>query len=112
MQHVWLFFAGAFFCNAIPHLTSGLQGLPFPTPFARPPGRGDSSPAVNVVWAFVNLSITLALATRHFDHLITIGDVLAALAGGLVTGLFLAFHFGAVQRDRRDAGPQKNGCIG
>jgi hypothetical protein len=101
MQNVWLFFAGAILCNAIPHLASGLQGQPFPSPFARPPGRGDSSPVVNVVWGFVNLVLALVLATRHLDQPVAAQNVLAALAGGLVMGLFLAVHFGKVQRERR-----------
>jgi len=44
------FFAGVFLANAIPHFVSGTQGRPFPSPFASPPRRGDSSPAVNVLW--------------------------------------------------------------
>jgi hypothetical protein len=43
MSFFTLFIAGAFLCNAMPYLTSGLQGTPFPTPFAKPPGVGDSS---------------------------------------------------------------------
>lgn len=100
MPYVWLFFAGAFFCNAIPHLASGLQGLPFPTPFARPRGRGDSSPVVNVIWGFVNIVIALALGMRPLAQTATREDVVAVLAGALVMGLFLASHFGAVQREK------------
>lgn len=100
MPYVWLFFAGAFFCNAVPHLASGLQGLPFPTPFARPRGRGDSSPVVNVVWGFVNIVIALALGMHPHEQSATREDVLTVLAGALVMGLFLAFHFGAVQREK------------
>jgi hypothetical protein len=43
------FFAGAFLANAVPHFVSGMQGRPFPSPFASPPGKGDSSPTVNVI---------------------------------------------------------------
>lgn len=100
MPYVWLFFAGAFVCNAIPHLASGLQGLPFPTPFARPRGRGDSSPVVNVIWGFVNIVIASALGMRVLQQPATREDVVAVLAGALVMGLFLAFHFGAVQREK------------
>ena len=100
MPYVWLFFAGAFFCNAVPHLASGLQGLPFPTPFARPRGRGDSSPVVNVVWGFVNIVIALALGMHPFQQPATSEGAVAVLAGALVMGLFLAFHFGAVQREK------------
>ena len=50
------FFAGGFLANTIPHLVNGVSGNRFPTPFAKPPGRGLSSPLVNVVWAFGNLA--------------------------------------------------------
>ena len=49
------FFAGAFLANAIPHLVKGICGDPFPTPFAKPPGKGLSSPPVNAAWALFNL---------------------------------------------------------
>ncbi|CAG9274718.1 conserved membrane hypothetical protein [Paraburkholderia unamae] len=101
MHAIWLFFAGVFFCNALPHLASGLQGLPFPTPFARPRGRGDSSPVVNVVWGFVNLVIALVFAMRDPARIGTVEGALAALSGGLAIGLFLATHFGKVQREKR-----------
>lgn len=49
------FFAGAFLANFVPHFFHGISGDRFPTPFAHPPGRGLSSPTVNVIWAWVNL---------------------------------------------------------
>ena len=49
------FFAGAFLANAVPHFVKGVCGDPFPTPFAKPPGKGLSSPPVNIVWALFNL---------------------------------------------------------
>jgi hypothetical protein len=49
------FFAGAFFVNALPHFIHGISGDKFPTPFAKPPGKGLSSPMVNTLWASVNL---------------------------------------------------------
>jgi hypothetical protein len=45
------FFAGMFLANAIPHFVNGVSGDRFPTPFANPPGKGLSSPTVNVAWA-------------------------------------------------------------
>lgn len=51
------FFAGMILANAVPHFVHGVSGDPFPTPFAHPPGRGLSSPTVNVLWALVNLAI-------------------------------------------------------
>jgi ABC-type glycerol-3-phosphate transport system substrate-binding protein len=51
------FFAGTFFANAVPHFIHGISGDPFPTPFAKPPGKGLSSPTVNVFWALFNMVI-------------------------------------------------------
>jgi len=92
-----LFFAGAFLCNSIPHLASGLQGRPFPTPFATPRGVGDSSPLINVYWGALNLILGLVIVMRHplaFD--ISPGPV-ALTAGALALGTYLAVHFGTVQ---------------
>lgn len=55
--YIAAFFAGAFLANALPHLVQGMSGNRFPTPFARPPGRGLSSPTLNVLWALLNLVI-------------------------------------------------------
>ena len=49
------FFAGIFLANAVPHFVQGVSGNKFPTPFSKPPGRGLSSPTVNVVWALFNI---------------------------------------------------------
>jgi hypothetical protein len=38
-----------------------VSGLPFYSPFATPPFRGLSSPAVNVLYAFFNLAVAYAL---------------------------------------------------
>lgn len=60
-HYVAAFFAGAFLTNAVPHFVNGISGEPFPTPFSKPPGKGLSSPTVNVVWALFNLVIGYAL---------------------------------------------------
>jgi hypothetical protein len=60
-SYVAAFFAGAFLANALPHLVHGMSGNRFPSPFARPPGRGLSSPTANVAWALVNIAIGYAL---------------------------------------------------
>ena len=54
-HYVACLFAGMFLANAVPHLVQGICGNRFPTPFAKPPGRGLSSPVVNAVWGLVNL---------------------------------------------------------
>ena len=56
-NYVAAFFAGLFLANVIPHFVNGVSGDPFPTPFADPPGKGLSSPLINVLWALLNLVI-------------------------------------------------------
>lgn len=51
------FWAGAFLSNSVPHFVKGVCGDKFPTPFAKPHGKGLSSPTLNVVWALFNLVI-------------------------------------------------------
>jgi hypothetical protein len=55
------FFAGLFLANVVPHFVHGISGDRFPTPFAHPPGKGLSSPTVNVVWALFNLAVGYVL---------------------------------------------------
>jgi len=55
------FFAGTFLANAVPHLVQGVSGNKFPTPFAKPPGRGLSSPTVNVIWSLFNILVGYVL---------------------------------------------------
>jgi len=55
------FFSGIFLTNVVPHFVHGISGDRFPTPFANPPGKGLSSPTVNVVWALFNLVIGFIL---------------------------------------------------
>ena len=51
------FFAGAFIANMVPHFIHGISGDSFPSPFSNPPGKGLSSPTVNVLWGLGNLII-------------------------------------------------------
>ncbi len=51
------FFAGMFLANFVPHFVKGICGDKFPTPFAKPPGKGLSSPTVNVLWGLFNLVV-------------------------------------------------------
>jgi hypothetical protein len=100
LQIVGWFFSGAFLANAVPHFVMGTTGRKFPSPFASPPGKGLSSPVVNVVWGFANLifGIALAPAGEHARLLSTPG--LAMAAGFLLMGIFLAWHFGALDRPK------------
>lgn len=58
---VALFFGGVFLANFVPHFVAGVSGRSFPSPFATPPFRGLSSPAVNVLWGLFNLAVAYAL---------------------------------------------------
>src|ERR1700722_3253761 len=60
-HYIACFFAGAILANFVPHFVHGISGDRFPTPFARPRGKGLSSPTVNVAWALVNLIIGYVL---------------------------------------------------
>jgi len=55
--YVACFFAGMFLANAVPHFVQGVSGDRFPTPFAKPPGKGLSSPLINVLWALLNIAV-------------------------------------------------------
>ena len=97
--YVGWFFAGAFFSNAIPHTVQGICGNAFPTPFASPPARGDSSPVVNVLWGFLNIAIGGALIYIFLPQLPPPWHLSAvALIGALITALLLARHFAKVRR--------------
>jgi hypothetical protein len=60
-HYIACFFAGAFLANAIPHFVHGISGDCFPSPFAQPPGKGLSSPLVNVLWGLGNLVVGYVL---------------------------------------------------
>src|SRR6201992_1709016 len=89
------FFCGGFLATALPHFVSGMMGHPFPSPFAKPPGKGLSSSTVNVVWGFANLIVAYVLIARvgSFD-LRAADNVIAAGLGVLLIGLMAARSFG------------------
>ncbi len=94
--------SGALLTNGIPHFVQGVGGHWFQTPFASPPGVGESSPVVNVLWGFLNLAVGFALL---FAFAPKGSDVMAEWAlvglGALVMALFLARHFGRVRSGLR-----------
>lgn len=97
MHFILMFVAGTFLCNGIPHLVSGLRGDPFPSPFAKPPGKGNSGPVVNFLWGTANLLIGGAITCYAHPVLLLSTAGLALLAGWLTCGLMLANHFGKVR---------------
>lgn len=56
-DYIACFFAGMFLANVVPHFVHGISGDRFPTPFAKPPGKGLSSAPTNILWALLNLVI-------------------------------------------------------
>ena len=87
-HYVSYFFGGLFLANAIPHWVSGVMGQPFRTPFADPPGKGLSSPRVNVLWGAFNVAVGYLLVChvgafdlRNVGHVAVAG--LPAVAGSL-----------------------------
>lgn len=89
--------AGALLCNSVPHLANGLSGRAFPTPFAKPPGRGPSPPAVNALWGSANLLVGVFLLSPR-AILLTSWPGFGAFAVGFVgMAVPLARHFGKVR---------------
>jgi hypothetical protein len=87
------FTAGLFLSNGIPHFVKGVCGDRFPTPFAKPPGKGLSSATVNVAWGIFNFAVGLWLA--HAGQLWTGSDAgrwRAAIAAALLA-LFSSWMF-------------------
>jgi hypothetical protein len=87
------FFAGMFLANVVPHFVHGISGNRFPTPFAHPPGKGLSSPTVNVVWALFNLVAGYILARVGR---VSGGDnsaVVTFFAGVVVISTMSSVHF-------------------
>jgi hypothetical protein len=99
MNYAVIFFAGAFLCNCIPHLCAGLQGMSFPTPFAKPRGVGNSSPLVNFLWGVLNLCVGLYLLSMQPVMIGPNSGSFALIAGGLAIGAYLSLHFGRVRAD-------------
>ena len=96
-HYVSWFFGGAFVANSVPHLVNGMSGRGFPSPFASPPGRGLSSPLVNVAWGSLNLLIGYFLVFHvGAFHLRSWSEMPIAAVGAFLMSLMLANHFGGV----------------
>jgi hypothetical protein len=95
------FVAGLFLANGVPHFVQGMSSQWFQTPFASPPGVGESSPVVNVLSGFFNLAVGFALlfafAPKGADVIVEWGFV---GLGTLLIALYLARHFGQIRSQR------------
>ena len=92
------FLAGALFANGVPHFVNGVSGRRFQSPFARPPGVGESSPLTNVVWGFCNFVagclLVWAVGGLAFGFN---ADMLVLAMGVFVASAGLAVYFGRVR---------------
>ena len=96
------FVSGLLLANGVPHFVQGICGHWFQTPFARPPGVGESSPVVNVLWGFANLAIGFALVRAFFPKGAEVDFEWALVwLGVLVVAVLNARHFGAVRPGAR-----------
>ena len=96
------FVAGSVLANAVPHFVHGISGERFQSPFASPPGVGESSPLVNVLWGMANLVIgyVLLFGIGIFAGGVSV-DALVVAFGILVAAVGLARHFGHVRQGDR-----------
>jgi len=102
--YVARFFAGAFIAKAVPHFVSGVQGRRFPTPFSSPPGRGESSSAINVIWGSANAFVGYLLLYRVGSFSTrSLREVLLVGVGGFLLSLMLSRGFGEIYGGARPA---------
>jgi len=92
-HYIACFFAGLFLTNALPHFMHGISGNRFPTPFAKPPGKGLSSPTVNVLWALANLLIGYILLRVSEVSQTNIWTLLTFFAGVVFISIVLSITF-------------------
>lgn len=91
------FFGGVFAANGLPHFVNGMSGRGFPTPFADPPGQGESSSRANVLWGACNFIAAYLLiflvGTFDFRNPLHAGSF---GLGALLLALGLAWRFGGL----------------
>lgn len=85
----WYFWVAYFFgcaslINAAPHFVNGVSGRSFPTPFVSPPGKGLSSPMVNVLWGKLNAVVRYFLVSHVGEFHIRAGSIKLAKCSTLI----------------------------
>jgi hypothetical protein len=95
------FLSGLLLTNGVPHFVQGVSGSPFQSPFASPPGVGESSPLVNALWGFANLAggIVLLWFFRPQGSGVVAGWIVVA-SGVLLGAVPLSMYFGKVRSAR------------
>jgi hypothetical protein len=94
--------SGALLANGVPHFVQGISGSPFQSPFAKPPGIGESSPVSNVLWGFANL-VGGAILLHFFwpSGNAAWPGWIAVGAGALFLSVLMSNHFGKVRAGKR-----------
>jgi hypothetical protein len=92
-NYIAAFFTGAFLANAIPHFVKGISGDKFPTPFAKPPGKGLSSAVTNVIWGLVNIVIGFLLWKVSKITAGNIPALITCFAGAALMSIWIGNHF-------------------
>jgi hypothetical protein len=101
MEYLAYFAAGLLLTNGVPHFFNGISGRRFQSPFASPPGVGESSPLINVVWGMANfiLGFILIKGIGEFAGGISLDSLLFSL-GAFLMALVLSWHFGRVRAEK------------
>jgi hypothetical protein len=93
------FFSGAFLANFVPHFVQGISGNRFPTPFAKPPGKGLSSPIVNTVWGLANLAVGALFFINGKVAANGWPSLLVFFAGIIVLSTLMSVHFATKHKE-------------
>jgi hypothetical protein len=78
----------------------GISGKRFPSPFAKPPGKGLSSSIINAVWGLANFAVALVLYLLSDGFIIGFNPGFIAFAVGFVIMSFgLSIFFQSADRE-------------
>lgn len=98
MIYVAYVFSAFCLVNGIPHFVQGVCGHRFQSPFASPPGVGESSPLINVFWGWVNFFVSYLLL--NYAGFFVVGQNTATyvfLSAAIVASIILAVVFGRIK---------------
>ena len=98
MIYVAYILSAFFFVNGIPHFVQGVSGHRFQSPFAKPPGVGESSPLINVLWG--NFNFLIAFALLNYAGYFVVGQNIATylfFSAVVVSSIALAAIFGRIR---------------
>lgn len=98
MIYIAYIFSSFFLINAIPHFVHGVCGRRFQSPFASPPGVGESSPLINVIWSSSNFLIGyLLLRYAGFFDVGVNAATFVFFSGAFATAIILSIVFGRIR---------------